>query len=668
MTDQELKDIVAAVVAELEKSGVDFDYKIEAPLDTDTIFVIRGTAPNYQGVTVTWKGLLDIITAQATQAKNDAETAKNAANTILEQVQSKGTEITNFVATSKAEIETQKNESVNAVKSVYQTDLDELKGDLNKLGEVNVTLEDGFIATADGSIQPPTGDAQKHSDFIPVSYGSKIEATITLNSNHYKLASLYAYDINKGYIGRIAVVEGGVVSNYTISANITSTSIKYVRLSLNSYNDLVDISIKALSNVSEALKDVDEKIVNAVNPIVADIGIISNLDNVFYQYIDTSNWESGYYYNWNNGQTGVQKNASGTDWNANAIYNIPAGTYHYNKFCHLPFSFIENISTGQIQKVADAGFVETANGSITISYPFNLYLTLNTGFQDNAKTMLSNGYLPSSYSYGWYKNSAPYYTNAQGQTVYVVGEGYIPTIQGACDMASANDIIFIRCGVYTEQVSIWNKKLHLIGENKSNTILIDHSGNYNTPPLEMSLGSLSNMTIIEDGTEADASTDGSAYNMAYCLHIEWTPPANEVFKIDNCDFINYIHSPLGCGLYQDYTVHFKDCTFRCEASDEGSNERGSFYFHSNINPNVTGQKIIAENCIISSAGQKWTVLLGVPSGANNTGEAEARFSGCTIWNDNLGTVDSIAYFDTTGGADVLKVVNSYGNTVNILNN
>ena len=130
MTDQELKDIVAAVVAELEKSGVDFDYKADQAKDDDLVFVIRGTAPNYQGVTVTWKGLLDIITAQATQAKNDAETAKNAANTILEQVHSKGTEITNFVATSKAELETQKNESVNAVKSVYQTDLNELKGDI----------------------------------------------------------------------------------------------------------------------------------------------------------------------------------------------------------------------------------------------------------------------------------------------------------------------------------------------------------------------------------------------------------------------------------------------------------------------------------------------------------------------------------------------------------
>ena len=130
MTDQELKDIVAAVVAELEKSGVDFDYKAKPAEDGDLVFVIRGTAPNYQGVTVTWKGLLDIITSQATQAKNDAVTAKNAADKILERVQSNGTAISNFVATSKTEIETQKNESVNAVKSVYQTNLNELKGDI----------------------------------------------------------------------------------------------------------------------------------------------------------------------------------------------------------------------------------------------------------------------------------------------------------------------------------------------------------------------------------------------------------------------------------------------------------------------------------------------------------------------------------------------------------
>ena len=123
MTTEELREIVSAVMQELESSGVDFDYTIQTAEDTDLVFVIRGNAPDYQGKVITWKGLLDIITAKATQAKTDAVNAKDIAQQILTQVQSKGTEITNFVATSKAEIETQKNESVEAVQSIYRTDL-----------------------------------------------------------------------------------------------------------------------------------------------------------------------------------------------------------------------------------------------------------------------------------------------------------------------------------------------------------------------------------------------------------------------------------------------------------------------------------------------------------------------------------------------------------------
>lgn len=178
MTDQELKDIVAAVVAELEKSGVDFDYKAEQAKDDDLVFVIRGTAPNYQGVTVTWKGLLDIITAQATQAKNDAVTAKNTANTILTQVQSKGTEITNFVATSKAELETQKNESVNAVKSVYQTDLNELKGDLSNLeNAVAERTKNIFNNKYNGTVNGVTFTNGLVKGYHPSSAGVFTEAT-----------------------------------------------------------------------------------------------------------------------------------------------------------------------------------------------------------------------------------------------------------------------------------------------------------------------------------------------------------------------------------------------------------------------------------------------------------------------------------------------------------
>ena len=123
MTTEELREIVSAVMQELESSGVDFDYTIQTAEDTDLVFVIRGTAPDYQGKVITWKGLLDIITAKAEQAKNDAVTAKNIAQEILTGVQNKGTERTIFVATSKNEIETQKNESVEAVQSIYRTDL-----------------------------------------------------------------------------------------------------------------------------------------------------------------------------------------------------------------------------------------------------------------------------------------------------------------------------------------------------------------------------------------------------------------------------------------------------------------------------------------------------------------------------------------------------------------
>ena len=224
MTDQELKDIVSAVVAELEKSGVDFDYKADQAKDDDLVFVIRGTAPDYQGVTVTWKGLLDIITAQATQAKTDAETAKNAANTILEQVQSKGTEITNFVATSKTEIETQKNESVNAVKSVYQSDLNELKGDLdNKLPKSPVNWElwtDEEQATARERMGIP-GDYELIEEITVTEDIQKIERFYDLEGNMYAFRSiLLISEFPKAAEGR------DKIENYRVTAKLNNN--KYI--------------------------------------------------------------------------------------------------------------------------------------------------------------------------------------------------------------------------------------------------------------------------------------------------------------------------------------------------------------------------------------------------------------------------------------------------------
>ena len=239
MTDQELKDIVAAVVAELEKAGVDFDYKADQAKDDDLVFVIRGTAPNYQGVTVTWKGLLDIITAQATQAKNDAETAKNAANTILEQVQSNGTAISNFVATSKTEIETQKNESVNAVKSVYQTDLNELKGDLDdKLEKANDRVYIGDIV--DNKWQ------QNNGNEYGISYGFYLSANVQPNTKYYATGThinnsfplVVMFDENNNAIGQKGLGESKAEYDYEFvtPSNCVKVSVNGEKIPTHSYS------------------------------------------------------------------------------------------------------------------------------------------------------------------------------------------------------------------------------------------------------------------------------------------------------------------------------------------------------------------------------------------------------------------------------------------------
>ena len=123
MTTEELNTIVEAVVAELEKNGVDFDNEVKEAQDTDLVFVIRETDSGYGGFKVTWKGLLDIITAKATQAKNDAVTAKNAANTILEQVTSKESNVSSMesnVHQMGVAVETLKKQTENLTETAIQ--------------------------------------------------------------------------------------------------------------------------------------------------------------------------------------------------------------------------------------------------------------------------------------------------------------------------------------------------------------------------------------------------------------------------------------------------------------------------------------------------------------------------------------------------------------------
>ena len=131
MTEAEKQEIVGLVMTQISSQAVDFDIATEEPKANDLLTAVRkNESGGYNGVTIKWDDVARIATElanqavkKAEQAKNDAVTAKNNAQEILTGVQNKGAEITNFVETSKSEIETQKNESVESVKSIYRTDL-----------------------------------------------------------------------------------------------------------------------------------------------------------------------------------------------------------------------------------------------------------------------------------------------------------------------------------------------------------------------------------------------------------------------------------------------------------------------------------------------------------------------------------------------------------------
>ena len=112
MTTDELNAIGQAVMLELEKAGVDFDFKAETPQADDLVYVMRGTADKYQGITVKWQNLLGIIVQKATEARDDAITAKDIALQTLATIQG----IASNVSTMKSSVETMTN-NVSSMKA-----------------------------------------------------------------------------------------------------------------------------------------------------------------------------------------------------------------------------------------------------------------------------------------------------------------------------------------------------------------------------------------------------------------------------------------------------------------------------------------------------------------------------------------------------------------------
>lgn len=147
MTTDELNAIVQAVMTELEKAGVDFDFKAETPQADDLVYVMRGTADNYKGITVKWQNLLDIIVKKATDAKDEAVSAKDIALQTLATIQGIESNVSSMkssVETTKSQVETMKGEVSEMKASVEgtKTEVEGLKSDVTNLKAQTQTIVD----------------------------------------------------------------------------------------------------------------------------------------------------------------------------------------------------------------------------------------------------------------------------------------------------------------------------------------------------------------------------------------------------------------------------------------------------------------------------------------------------------------------------------------------
>lgn len=166
MTTDELNAIVKAVMDELEKAGVDFDFKAEVPQADDLVYVMRGTADKYQGITVKWQNLLDIIVKKATDAKDEAVSAKDIALVTLATIQGIESNVSSMkasvdaseanVASMKASVEASearvtqiKTEAEQTLAEATQTvtgKADKTYVDSNLATKADITYVDGKLA------------------------------------------------------------------------------------------------------------------------------------------------------------------------------------------------------------------------------------------------------------------------------------------------------------------------------------------------------------------------------------------------------------------------------------------------------------------------------------------------------------------------------------------
>ena len=184
------------------------------------------------------------------------------------------------------------------------------------------------------------------------------------------------------------------------------------------------------------------------------------------------------------------------------------------------------------------------------------------------------------------------------QTLNVGADKKFTTIQAAVDFAKDGDTILISSGTYHEAVDAKTKLLHFKGVDKNTVTLEYENGAYSLPPLEMSKGSVENMTIHAISQAQVSGEPGKAY----CFHADYDIQIGHTLSFTNVKFINDDKQVIGVGLRNNFTIEFNSCDFVTPSGDN------AFYVHDDpIRDNSSNQNLIVKDCSIVNNGTGATI-------------------------------------------------------------
>lgn len=284
-----------------------------------------------------------------------------------------------------------------------------------------------------------------------------------------------------------------------------------------------------------------------------------------------------------------------------------------------------------------------------LTYGFLIYDDFVDGQEFNIKntTVFEQGSLQIGAEY-----LAKYNSNKGYIIVSTNGDGDYTTITEAINNANGNPI-YIKNGIYDEEIKCDNEEITLIGQDKYRTIIRAKNGLYGHDPIYLSRGYLENITFYSQYVKGESTEIGNNSG-AYAVHLDSSYQYNGgSILFNNCRLISDFAPALGSGLRGNFTAEFLNCEFISNQNGIGYKHNeggvGAVYVHNDHTgkPIQAKQKITLKNCICKAHMKNVLYLLTVHD--NNTSDVYAEF-------ESINTV----YYSGTNGTENIVVNNGTG--------